>query len=40
MKKDGSIKLQGRDIDIKGSGKIDVKGSGDVVIKGAKVLQN
>ena len=40
MKKDGSIALNGKDIEIKGSGKINVKASSDVVIKGSKVGVN
>ncbi|MDQ6640788.1 MAG: type VI secretion system tip protein VgrG [Pseudomonadota bacterium] len=37
MKKDGSIVIKGKDIQIEGSGKINVKASSDVVIKGSKV---
>ena len=40
MKKDGTITLSGKDIDLKGTGKINVKASKDVVIKGSKVLNN
>ncbi|WP_377302775.1 type VI secretion system Vgr family protein [Piscinibacterium candidicorallinum] len=40
MKKDGTIKISGKDITIDGSGKINVKASSDVVIKGSKVLNN
>lgn len=40
MKKDGTIVLDGKDIQIKGSGKINVKASSDVVIKGSKVGVN
>lgn len=40
MKKDGSIDIVGKDIQIKGSGKIDVKASKDVTMKGKKILQN
>ncbi|MCA0174820.1 MAG: type VI secretion system tip protein VgrG [Proteobacteria bacterium] len=36
MKSDGTIVLDGKDIALKGSGKINVKASSDVVIKGAK----
>lgn len=36
MKSDGTIVLDGKDIALKGSGKISVKASSDVVIKGAK----
>jgi len=37
MKKDGTITIKGKDITLKGSGKINVKASSDVVIKGSKV---
>ncbi len=40
MKKDGTILIEGKDIAIKGSGKIDVKASGDVNVKGSKVHNN
>jgi type VI secretion system secreted protein VgrG len=32
--------VNGKDIDIKGSGKIDIKASSDVTIKGSKIAQN
>jgi type VI secretion system secreted protein VgrG len=40
MKKDGTITIEGKDITIKGSGKIVVDASGDMVLKGSKILQN
>lgn len=40
MKKDGTIVLDGKDIQLKGSGKINVKASSDVVIKGSKITSN
>ena len=40
MKKDGTIQIVGKDILIKGSGKIDVKASKNVTIKGQKILEN
>jgi len=40
MKKDGTITISGKEIDIKGSGAVNVKASKDVVIKGKKVLTN
>ena len=40
MKKDGTITIQGKDISIKGSGKIVGEASGDMVLKGSKILQN
>jgi len=40
MKKDGTITIEGKDITIKGSGKIVEDASGDMVLKGSKILQN
>jgi type VI secretion system secreted protein VgrG len=40
MKKDGTITISGKDITIKGSGKVNVKASSDVIVKGSKVLAN
>ncbi|MEI8720148.1 type VI secretion system Vgr family protein [Mesorhizobium sp. ISC11] len=40
MKKDGTILIQGKDIAIKGSGKIDVSASSNVSIKGSNVHNN
>ena len=40
MKKDGTILLEGKDIQIKGSGAINVKADKNVVMKGQKILQN
>jgi type VI secretion system secreted protein VgrG len=40
MKKDGTITIEGKDITIKGSGKIVEEASGDMVLKGSKILQN
>ena len=40
MKKDGTIQIKGKDITIKGSGKIGIKADGDVVIKGSKIAEN
>ena len=40
LKKDGTITIQGRDIAIKGSGKVSVKASGEVAIKGMKIASN
>jgi len=40
MKKDGTIVIKGKNIQIEGSGKINVKASSDVVIKGSKVGVN
>jgi type VI secretion system secreted protein VgrG len=40
MKKDGTIAIEGKDITIKGSGKINVKASSDVIIKGSAIHNN
>jgi type VI secretion system secreted protein VgrG len=40
MKKNGEITIKGKDITLKGSGKINVKASKDVSIKGSKISQN
>lgn len=40
LKKDGTILLDGKDLSLKGSGKITINASGDVVIKGSNVKQN
>jgi type VI secretion system secreted protein VgrG len=40
MKKDGTITLKGKNVTIKGSGKINVKADGEVTIKGSKVSSN
>lgn len=40
MKKDGTIEITGKNITIKGSGKIDVTASKNVTLKGQKILQN
>ncbi|MEQ6250631.1 type VI secretion system tip protein TssI/VgrG [Sulfitobacter sp. HNIBRBA3233] len=40
MKKDGTIVLEGKDLTIKGSGKINVKASSDVTMKGSKINMN
>ncbi len=40
MKKDGTITIEGKDITLKGSGKINVKASSDVTVKGSKILNN
>lgn len=37
MKKDGTISIKGKNISIKGSGKISSKSDGETVIKGSKV---
>ncbi|MGI9500767.1 MAG: type VI secretion system Vgr family protein, partial [Geminicoccaceae bacterium] len=40
MKKDGTIRISGKDIAIDASGKIDVKAKGNITQKGQKILQN
>jgi type VI secretion system secreted protein VgrG len=40
MKKNGEIKIKGKDVTIEGSGKINVKASSDLVLKGSKVAAN
>ena len=40
MKKDGTISIKGKDISVKGSGKIDVKASNNITMKGKNILQN
>jgi type VI secretion system secreted protein VgrG len=40
MKKDGTITIEGKDITVKGSGKVDVKASRNITMKGDKILQN
>lgn len=40
MKKDGTITISGKNITIKGSGKIMAEATGDMVLKGSKILQN
>ena len=40
MKKDGTITIEGKDITVKGSGKINVKASSDITMKGSKINQN
>ena len=40
MKKDGTITIEGKDINLKGSGKINVKASGNVTVKGSKIMNN
>ena len=40
MKKDGSIKISGKDIIINGSGEMDVTASKNITMKGQKILQN
>ncbi|RWO74240.1 MAG: type VI secretion system tip protein VgrG [Mesorhizobium sp.] len=40
MKKDGTIVADGKDITLKGSGKIAVKADGDVIVKGSTINNN
>jgi type VI secretion system secreted protein VgrG len=40
MKKDGTITIQGKDITVKGSGKIMVQASNNMILKAQKILEN
>jgi type VI secretion system secreted protein VgrG len=40
MKKDGTITISGKDITVKGTGKIFEKADGDIIMKGQKILEN
>ena len=40
MKKDGTINIEGKDITVKGSGKINIKASSDITMKGSEIKQN
>lgn len=40
LKKDGTIAINGKNISIKGSGKISVKADGDIVMKGSAIHEN
>lgn len=40
MKKDGTIVIEGKDVTVKGSGKINVKADSDVIVKGAAIKNN
>jgi type VI secretion system secreted protein VgrG len=40
LKKDGTITITGKDINLKASGKINIKASSNVTIKGSKISQN
>jgi type VI secretion system secreted protein VgrG len=40
MKKDGSILIKGKDVEVKGSGKISLKAASDLTLKGSKIKEN
>ncbi|HFE37034.1 MAG TPA: type VI secretion system tip protein VgrG [Gammaproteobacteria bacterium] len=40
MKKNGDISIQGKNLILKGSGKITAKASSDIILKGSKIAQN
>ena len=40
MKKNGDIKIDGKNLVLKGSGKINLKASRDVILKGSKIAEN
>lgn len=40
MKKDGTITIKGKDVNVKGSGKININASSDITMKGSEIKQN
>jgi type VI secretion system secreted protein VgrG len=40
MKKDGTVQINGKDIDLKASGKVSVKATSKIIVKGSKVQMN
>lgn len=40
FRKDGTVLLRGKDVDVVGTGEITVRASADLVLKGAQILQN
>lgn len=40
LKRDGTITITGKDITIKGSGKVSLKADKDIVLKGSKIVEN
>ena len=40
LKKDGSVDIRGKDLNLVGSGRINIKANLDLVIKGQKIIQN
>jgi uncharacterized protein (DUF2345 family) len=40
LKKDGTIEIRGKNIDIVGSGRINVKAGAELSLKGSNILQN
>ncbi|MCK0122405.1 type VI secretion system tip protein VgrG [Loktanella sp. F6476L] len=40
MKKDGTVQINGKDIDLKASGKVNVKATSKIIVKGSKVQMN
>lgn len=40
MKKDGTVQINGKDIDLKASGKVNVKAASKIIIKGSKIQMN
>lgn len=40
LKKDGTITITGKDITIRGSGKVSVRADGDLALKGSRILDN
>ncbi|HTV19230.1 MAG TPA: type VI secretion system tip protein TssI/VgrG, partial [Polyangiaceae bacterium] len=40
MKKNGDVFIQGKNIQVDGSGKVNIKGASDVIVKGSKIANN
>jgi len=40
MKKDGTIQIKGKDLNLDGSGKLNAKAAGDMILKGSKIAAN
>lgn len=40
LKKDGTVEIKGRDINVNGSGHVNVRASSDLTLKGARISQN
>ncbi|MEO8650112.1 MAG: hypothetical protein ABI539_13185 [Acidobacteriota bacterium] len=40
MKKDGTITIKGKDIEISGSGRLRIKADGTITLKGSKITEN
>jgi len=40
MKKNGDILISGKNVEVKGSGKISLKAASDLTLKGSKIKEN